>query len=141
MSSPLPPAPEQWQNDLDRVGVFRRVLQGRRWYKVDWWFVVISSVMVLFFVILALFPGFFAPYSPTETGVGPRLLAPGEQPDAEVLFVVEGSGITSFYDLPTDERPPVGVVQGTPSSEVARDEADQITAEYQEQGRDERLRL
>jgi peptide/nickel transport system permease protein len=140
-SQPLPDTAPQWQGDLERIGVFRRILQGRRWYKVDWWFVVIASVMVVFFIVLALFPGFFAPYSPTETGVGPRLLAPGEDPAPEVLLVAEGSGIQSLYDLPTDGRPDVGVVQGTPSSEVVREEADTITEEYEEQGSDARLRL
>ena len=46
---PLMEAPpeEQWQIDLERVGLLRRLLNGRKWYGVDWWMVVISSIMVI----------------------------------------------------------------------------------------------
>jgi len=47
---------------------------GRRWYGVDWWFVVLSSIAVIAFIIIAIFPQAFAPYSP-DALVGPRFLA------------------------------------------------------------------
>ena len=48
---------EAWQNDLLRVGFFRRLFMARKWYGADWWFVAISAVMVLAFIFVALFPG------------------------------------------------------------------------------------
>jgi cytochrome c biogenesis protein ResB len=45
-----------WEQDLQKVGLVRRALRARKWYGADWWFVAISSVMVVGFIILALFP-------------------------------------------------------------------------------------
>jgi peptide/nickel transport system permease protein len=134
------PPVEQWQTELQRVGILRRILHGRKWYGADWWFVVISSLMVIGFIILAIAPGLFAPNDPREQ-VGPRFLAPGEAPDQEILVIASGSGITSLADLPTDGRQPVGVLEGAPSSEAARDEAERLTAELSAAGSDERVRL
>ena len=50
------PPEEQWQVDLERVGFMRRILNGRKWYGVDWWMVVISSIMVSFFIFIAFGP-------------------------------------------------------------------------------------
>jgi hypothetical protein len=80
------PPVEQWQTELQRVGILRRILHGRKWYGADWWFVVISSLMVIGFIILAIAPGLFAPNDPREQ-VGPRFLAPGEAPDQEILVI------------------------------------------------------
>jgi peptide/nickel transport system permease protein len=134
------PPVEQWQTELQRVGILRRILHGRKWYGADWWFVVISSLMVIGFIILAIAPGLFAPNDPREQ-VGPRFLAPGEAPDQEILVIASGSGVTSLADLPTDGRQPVGVLEGAPSSEAARDEAERLTAELAAAGSDERVRL
>jgi peptide/nickel transport system permease protein len=114
---------EDWVSDLDQIGIVRRILQARKWYRADWWFVVISSFMVLGFVILAIFPGLFAPHDPLDQ-VGPRLLAPGETPVQEILVVPEGSAVAVIADLPTGERVAFAVVENTPSSEAARDEAE-----------------
>lgn len=129
-----------WQGELEQVGWVRRVLRARRWYKADWWFVVISAVLVLGFLTLALFPSFFAAHDP-RTQVGPRLLAPGETPDVEALVVPVNSAIEELGDLLQDGRVPVGVVAGTPSSETARAEADRVTEDLRAAGGDERLRL
>jgi peptide/nickel transport system permease protein len=134
------PEQEQWEVDLGQVGLFRRVLNGRKWYGVDWWMVVISSIMVLFFIVIAFFPGILAPYDPLEQ-VGPRFLPPGDVPDAEVLVLRVDSPISSLDELAGAGRVPTGVVQGAPSSEDIRSEADRITDELDESGSDERVRL
>ena len=113
----------EWVDDLEQVGIVRRMLAARKWYRADWWFVAISSVMVIGFMILAAFPGLFAPYDPLEQ-VGPRLLAPGESPVQEILIVPVDSEISAIADLPVGERVGFAVVENTPSSEAARDEAE-----------------
>ena len=122
------PQPEDWQYELERVGFIRRMMRARKWYKVDWWFIAISSVMVTFFMIMAAVPQVFAPHDPIDQ-VGPRFLAPGEIPDREILLLPGGSSITAIADFVGADRPSIGVVAGTPSSEAARDEADRINQE------------
>lgn len=137
------PQETRWQEELERVGWVRRVLGARRWYKADWWFVVISGVLVLAFLFLALFPAVFAAHDP-RAQVGPRLLAPGETPDVEALVVPVDSDLNELgdlVDLVDDERVPLGVVAGTPSSGTARAEAERITADLRAAGGEQRLRL
>lgn len=134
------PEQEQWEVDLGQVGLFRRVLNGRKWYGVDWWMVVISSIMVLFFIFIAFFPTAIAPYDPLEQ-VGPRFLPPGDVPDAEVLVLRADSSIESLEDIAGEGRVPTGVVQGAPSSEDIRSEADRITDELAVDGSGDRVRL
>ena len=117
---------EGWQYALERVGFVRRILRARRWYGADWWFVAISSVMVVGFIILGLFPGVFAPYS-AEQRVGPRFLAPGADPDVTILIAVTGSGIVDLEDLAQESgRPPIGVVRGVPTADSLRQQAQVI---------------
>lgn len=133
---------EGWEDDLARLGLARRILLSRRWYGVDWWLVALSSIMVLGFLVLALFPGAFAPYPP-DAQVGPRFLAPGEQPDVPLLVVLQGSGITELEDLavPADEpRPPIGVVRGLPTATALRDAAREVDDRLVSQGTGLRLR-
>ena len=130
---------EPWQEELANVGFARRLLQARRWYKADWWFVAISSVLVVLFFVVALFPQWFAPYDPREE-VGARVLAPGESPAVEVLLVAKDSPVTSLADLATGEREAFGIRVGDPTSDVARDEAERLTEISQESG-GERIRL
>jgi len=109
-----PPEGVSWEAELKKVGFLRRILMGRKWYKVDWWFVVISSFAVLGFIIVAIAPGLFAPYKP-DVLVGPRFLAPNEIPQTSVLIVPADSGITELKDLAVPEnaaRPQIGVVSG-----------------------------
>ena len=129
-----------WERELDRVGFARRLFRARRWYGADWWFVAISSVMVVGFLLLAAFPGFFAKYDPLEQ-VGPRLLSPGESPDQEVLIVLLDSPYGSIADFEPDVRTPVAVSVDTPSSEAARDAADGATEERAAAGLEGRIRL
>src|SRR4030042_3954180 len=110
-------APEVWVSELERVGLVRRMFLARRWYGADWWFVAISTVMVLGFIFVALFPGLLAPFSPNDL-VGSRLLAPGAQPAVPVLIVPAESPINELVDLAAPAgapRPAVGVVQGLPT--------------------------
>ena len=134
------PEEEEWQVDLGQVGLFRRVLNGRKWYGVDWWMVVISTGMVIFFIVIAFFPGLLATYDPLEQ-VGPRFLPPGETPDAEVLILRSDSPFESLEDLAGLGRVPTAVVQGAPSSEDVRSEADRISDELDEAGSDDQVRL
>ncbi len=134
------PPEEQWQVDLERVGFGRRILNGRKWYGVDWWMVVISSIMVIFFIVIAFFPQLLAPHDPLEQ-VGPRFLPPGETPDAEVLLLRVDSPIESLEDLAGLGRVPTAVVQGAPSSEDIRSEAERVTEELAAAGSDDRVRL
>jgi len=123
------PSPETaWQDDLEKVGFVRRILAARHWYGADWWLVAISAVMVAIFMIIALFPQFFAPYSPFEL-VGPRFLAPGEQPPVPVLIVPQDSSVETLEDLAVpegDPRPKVSVVQGVPTAGALNESAQTI---------------
>jgi peptide/nickel transport system permease protein len=120
--------------------LLRRALQARRWYKADWWFVVISSVVVAVLTTIALFPALFAPHDP-RAQVGARTLAPGEVPAVEVLVARVVDGVSGMEDLVSDERVPYGVVLGTPSSDVARVEAERVSDERRAQGLSGQVRL
>ena len=74
----------EWLLDLDKVGFVRRLFIARKWYGGDWWFVTISAVLLVFIIIVGIFPQWFAPYDPSAE-VGPSLLAPGQTPSAYVL--------------------------------------------------------
>lgn len=141
--SPTPemPAPlEEWEQDLQKVGLVRRVLQARRWYGTDWWFVAVSTVMVVAFLIIAAIPQMLASYDPLEQ-VGPRLLPPGVKPDQEILILPEDSPYESISSFEIDERISVAVQRETPSSEAARDEAERVTDEIAASGGEGRVRL
>jgi peptide/nickel transport system permease protein len=131
---------EEWEQELQKVGVVRRILRARRWYGTDWWFVTISTAMVVAFLVIAIVPQFFAKYDPLEQ-VGPRLLAPGELPAQEILILPQDSPYNSVADFDTGERIPIAVQRETPSSEAARDEADRVTEENAAAGGDQRVRL
>jgi peptide/nickel transport system permease protein len=119
---------QEWEQELARVGWVRRALMARRWYGPDWWFVLIGGVIVVFLMLVAIFPQWFAPYDP-NANVGPRNLAPGEKPAVEVLVSRSDSGVESLRDLATGQREAFGVVVGTPSSEIARSAAEEVSDE------------
>jgi peptide/nickel transport system permease protein len=132
-----------WEAELQELGLLRRALLARKWYGADWWFVAISALMVLGFIILALIPGVFAPHGPHDL-VGPRFLAPGEEPVAPLLIIPTVTSIESLRDLaaPIDApRPSVSVVQGVPTSGALREQAQEIDNELKAAGGDLRLRL
>lgn len=123
-------APEmvpEWQLELDRVGVVRRMLMARKWYGGDWWFVVISAAMLLFVIFVGIFPGWFAPYDP-RAEVGPSLLAPGEPPSAYVLVGQTMAEIDSLRDISSSENN-IGYEVGTPANQALRDALTAISEE------------
>ncbi len=129
-----------WELELKRVGFVRRIFRARRWHGADWWFVAISSVMVVGFLLLAAMPQIFASHDPLEQ-VGPRLLAPGETPEQEILILPVGSPYGSIADFERGVRTPVAVMLDTPSSEAARDAAEVATEEIAAAGGEGRIRL
>jgi peptide/nickel transport system permease protein len=136
------PEAETWESDLERVGFVRRMFLARRWYGADWWFVAISTVMVIAFIVIAFFPSWFAPYKPDEI-VGPRFLAPGEHPAVPVLIVPVDSPVNELKDLavpPGEPRPPVGVVQGVPTGGALNEQAKAIDDKLKNQPEGLRLR-
>ena len=133
---------QEWEGELERVGFFRRMFLARRWYGADWWFVAISTVMVIIFIIIALFPGLFAPYDPHAI-VGSRFLAPGEHPAVPVLIVPVDSPFNELKDLAVpagESRPPVAVVQGVPTSGALNERAKAIDDEIRNESEGLRLR-
>src|SRR5690606_5381095 len=76
--------------------------------------------------------------------VGPRFLAPGQQPALQLLVVPEGASYERLEDMavgPDDEvrRPLIGVVRGSPTATAVRERAEVSDDELQESG-DLRLR-
>jgi peptide/nickel transport system permease protein len=131
-----------WEVELKKVGFVRRLFMARKWYGADWWFVSISSVAVLVFIIIALVPGFFAPYSP-DALVGPSFLAPGAQVDLPVLVVPITSPFNKLLDLavaPGADRPTVAVVEGHPTAGALNEQSQKIDQEIKNQPAGLRLR-
>lgn len=120
------PETKTWQGDLQRVGFARRLLMARKWYGADWWFVFISSIMVLAFIFVALFPNLLAPFAFDQI-VGTSFLAPGEYPDVPVLIVRTDSSISKLVDLAVSSdaptRPTVGVIQGSPAAVAVNEQS------------------
>ncbi len=46
----------EWLLDLDKVGFVRRLFIARKWYGGDWWFVAISSVLLIFIILVGFSP-------------------------------------------------------------------------------------
>jgi peptide/nickel transport system permease protein len=118
---------EAWRNELQQVGFVRRLFQARKWYGADWWFVAISTVMVIGFIFVALFPQWLAPYR-FDKIVGTSFLAPGEYPDLPMLITRTDSPIESLRDMAIGEnaaRPAIAVIRGSPSA-VAVNEQSQV---------------
>ena len=132
---------EPWEQDLERVGFFRQIIRARKWYGADWWFVAISTVMVIAFIIVAFFPDPFAPFGPNEI-VGASFLAPGETPPTPLLIVPQDSQIETMQDLAVsqgEEKPSIGVEQGLPTAVALREQAQAI--DEQIKGEEAGLRL
>ncbi|MGC9469370.1 MAG: ABC transporter permease subunit [Anaerolineae bacterium] len=117
----------EWQLELDRVGVVRRMLLARKWYGGDWWFVLISAILLLFIITVGVFPQWFAPHDP-RAEVGPSLLAPGEAPSEYVLVAPIEAEVTSLIDVGSQQNN-VGYVVGTPAAQALREALDELNAE------------
>src|SRR4030042_498095 len=131
-----------WEVELQKVGLVRRILNARRWYGADWWFVTISAFLVLTFIIIALVPYLFAPYKPDEL-VGPSFLAPGAYPPVPVLIVLNTSSIHTIQDLAVtagDPRPIVSAVQGGNTAGALNDAAKKIDDQIKNEPAGLRLR-
>jgi peptide/nickel transport system permease protein len=129
-STPTPAIPA-WQRDLDQVGLIRRLLLARRWYGADWWFVVLSAILLIFIFSLAIFPGLYAPFDP-RAEVGPPFLAPGEVPPSFVLVTTENGLLT--LDSLEGRGTRIGIVRGSQSAQVLRDAAEARLAEREAAG-------
>ncbi len=133
VSAPTVPS---WQEDLERVGFVRRLFLARKWYGGDWWFVVLSALLLLGILALGIAPKAFAPNDP-RAEVGPSLLGPGELPNAFVLVVPSDSGVESLRDLGSrDQR--IGYTMGTAASQALREAVDRLEEEDQARGLDVR---
>jgi peptide/nickel transport system permease protein len=132
------PSPNRWEEELLHVGLVRRALRARKWYGGDWWFVVVGASLLMAIITLAVVPQWFAPFDPTEE-VGPRLLAPGETPDVEVVVARVGEGVADVRDF-AGQGVKVAVVRGEPSSQAMRDRAAEIAAELRAQGLEVEMR-
>ena len=133
---------ESWEDDLQKVGFVRRIFQARRWYGADWWFVMVSTLMVVGFVVIALFPNWFAPYAP-DALVGPRFLAPNEHPALPIIIVPKNSSFNTLKDLAVPEsqpRPQVAVVQGVPTGSALNQQAQVIDEQVKNEPGGLRLR-
>jgi peptide/nickel transport system permease protein len=117
-----------WEVELQKVGLVRRILNARRWYGADWWFVTISAGLVILFIVIALFPKLLAPYQP-QALVGPSFLAPGANPPVPVLIVPTSSSIKTLKDMAvtaSQPRPAISVALGGNTSSALNDAAQAI---------------
>jgi peptide/nickel transport system permease protein len=131
-----------WDVELEKVGFVRRILNARKWYGADWWFVVIGGVLVTIFIIIAFVPFLFAPFSP-DAQVGPSFLAPGEYPPTPVLVVPITSTVNTLADLavaPGQPRPNIGIVQGGNAGSALNDAAQAIDNQIKNEPAGKRLR-
>jgi len=122
----------EWQLELDKVGFIRRLLLARKWYKGDWWFVLISGIMLLFIITVGIFPQWFAPHDPREE-VGPSLLAPGEETPSFSILVASDSEAETFADI-SDQRNKIGYIMGSQATQAMRDTLDRLNAQAEEEG-------
>jgi len=131
-----------WEQDLKKVGFVRQIFRARKWYGADWWFVAISAVMVVGFILLAILPGLFAPYGSHEI-VGSSFLAPGEYPPVPVLVVPVNSTMNNLRDLAvpgSSSRPIIAVEQGLATASALREQAQVIDDQLKNEPEGLRLR-
>ncbi len=123
----------EWLLDLDKIGFVRKIFIARRWYGGDWWFVAISAILLVFIILVGIFPQWFAPYDPSAE-VGPSLLAPGEAPSSYVLVAPIASGEISVQDI-GEKTNNIGFIVGSPASQALREVVDALNDEAPERVR------
>ena len=126
--------------ELRRHGLLRRILQGRKWYKADWWMALIGGTLAAGFVVVGAIPGAFSPHDPQEP-VGPRLLGPLDESFADAIVARSDDQVTTVADLAGDDRVSVGIVSGSPSGQELRDEADRLNDEARAIGSESRINI
>ncbi len=117
---------QPWQRDVDRAGAIRQLWRARRWYGADWWFVVISALALIGFLVVAAVPQWLAPYAPGDE-VAPAFLPPGQAPVSIVIAARAADHIASLADLGGDGDT-IGLIAGSQSSTELRAREDQINA-------------
>lgn len=130
----LSEAVPEWQLELDKVGFIRRLFLARKWYKGDWWFVLISSLLLITIIVIGIFPQWFAPHDPREE-VGPSLLGPGEETPTFLLLVDQSSNAATFADIASVKNK-IGYTVGSQSTQAMRDTLDRLNAQAEEEGID-----
>lgn len=121
-----------WMLDLDRVGFVRKLFLARKWYGGDWWFVAISAVLLLFIIIVGIFPQWFAPYDP-KAEVGPSLLAPHELPPGYSIIALKDIGEVKLEDMAA-KGSTLGFVYGSPASQALREALTKLNDDAEAQG-------
>ena len=119
-----------WMLDLDRVGFVRKLFLSRKWYGGDWWFVAVSAVLLVFIIIIGVFPQWFAPYDP-RAEVGPSLLAPGDVPSEYILVSTVDRGEITLVDI-ADKKNNIGFIVGSPASQAVREVLTELNDEAPE---------
>ena len=119
-----------WMLDLDRVGFVRKLFLSRKWYGGDWWFVAVSAVLLVFIIIIGVFPQWFAPYDP-RAEIGPSLLAPGDVPSEYILVSTVDRGEITLVDI-ADKNNNIGFIIGSPASQAVREVLTELNDEAPE---------
>ena len=122
----------EWQLEMDKVGFVRKLFLARKWYGGDWWFVLISAILLLFIITVGVFPQWFAPFDPREE-VGPSLLGQGEEAPGLILLVGEDSTAESFADV-AGKKDMVGYMMGSPATQTIRDAVSNLNVAAEEEG-------
>ena len=130
----LSEAVPEWQLELDKVGFFRRLLLSRKWFKGDWWFVLISGILLITIITIGIFPQWFAPHDPREE-VGPSLLGPGEETPIFLLLIDQSSDATTFADIASVKNK-IGYTVGSQSTQAMRNTIDRLNAQAEKEGID-----
>ena len=130
----LSEAVPEWQLELDKVGFFRRLLLSRKWFKGDWWFVLISGILLITIITIGIFPQWFAPHDPREE-VGPSLLGPGDETPTFLLFIDQSSDATTFADIASVKNK-IGYTVGSQSTQAMRNTIDRLNAQAEKEGID-----
>jgi peptide/nickel transport system permease protein len=122
----------EWQLEMDKIGFVRRLFLARKWYGGDWWFVLISAVLLLFVITVGVFPQWFAPFDP-RAEVGPSLLGPGEQAPGLNVLVLKDSKAETFADVVT-KTDKIGYLMGSPATQTIRDAVGKLNDEAEAEG-------